>query len=52
MTPLLTTWLAGTLVPVDPKALFLSTLQVCERVIRRTPVDEWSEAGRSHPHMF
>eukprot|EP00798_Chlamydomonas_sp_ICE-L_P010342 gene10342-8278_t len=28
MTPLLTTWLAGTLVPVDPSALFLSTLQV------------------------
>jgi BASS family bile acid:Na+ symporter len=28
MTPLLTTWLAGTLVPVDPRALFTSTLQV------------------------
>ena len=28
MTPLITTWLAGTLVPVDPKALFMSTLQV------------------------
>ena len=28
MTPLLTTWLAGTLVPVDPRALFMSTLQV------------------------
>ena len=27
MTPLLTTWLAGTIVPVDPKALFMSTLQ-------------------------
>ncbi len=28
MTPLLTTWLVGTLVPVDPRALFMSTLQV------------------------
>ncbi len=28
MTPLLTTWLAGTLVPVDPRALFASTMQV------------------------
>mmetsp|Transcript_10061 Transcript_10061/g.21515 ORF Transcript_10061/g.21515 Transcript_10061/m.21515 type:complete len:390 (+) Transcript_10061:220-1389(+) len=28
MTPLLTALLAGTLVPVDPKALFLSTMQV------------------------
>lgn len=35
MTPLLTTWLAGTLVPVDPQALFLSTCQVCWQVRHR-----------------